>query len=172
MNQLLAQAPRTAPDRGIEIQPAPNVTISRPLPAGFATWLPAIMVLVCTPLLALFVTKFALIPPMKRAAAQSVAWTAKATEPSCYVRIPLNAPGFRSLALVSSESALKGTIERNKAKLQALADGDFKDTSVSDLDKPGALDAKRAQLLADFNHELGDLMIQDVYIAVLPPKKS
>jgi hypothetical protein len=183
MAQVLEQTTRTALDDGARTAQTPPLTISRPVPEGFRTWLPALFVLFCTPLLALVVTKYTLIPPMKRAAAQSELWAARAaagqgTDALCFVKIPLTASGgknahsgFKSLALITADPAFKDIIEQSKAKLTTLAASEFKDTTVSDLDKPGALEAKRAQLVTDFNRALGDSLIQEIYIAEWPRQK-
>jgi hypothetical protein len=183
MPEALAQITRTAPDCGSKSSPTPNLTVSRPVPHGLIVWLPALVVLICTPLLALVVTKFALIPPMKRAAAQSAAWSAEAsgiqgTTAPFIAKIPLNTSGnkgahtgFRSLMLVGADSDFNGIIDANMDKLAALAAGEFKDTTVSDLDKPEALNAKRAQLLADFNRALSRSVVEDVYISEWPARK-
>jgi len=183
MAEVLTQMTSTTPDYGIKTGPMPDVLITRPIPEGVRTWMPALVVLLGMPLMALVVTKYALIPPMKRAVvAQSAAWSAKTaaeegTGALFYARISLNTfgsdgahAGLRGLALLGADSAFKGKIDHNRAKLTALAAAELKDTTVSDLDMPGVLAAKRAQLLADFNRALGESVIQDVYIAEYPPR--
>ena len=124
---------------------------------------------------ALVVTKYALVPPLKRAVALSAnAAAAQDNGRLFYTRIQLAANtsaghnGFRSLAVIGADNSIKNKIDQNQAKLTSLAVSELRDTTVSDLDKPGALDAKRAQLREDFNRALGGPVVQDVYIAEYP----
>jgi hypothetical protein len=52
--------------------------------------------------------------------------------------------------------------------LANLAARDLRGKTMSDLDKPGELDALRAGLLADFNHALGKPVVKELYISVWP----
>ena len=92
-------------------------------------WLPAIVILLGMPVLALVTTKYALVPSMKRVFAQEA--VATQGNPVFLVKIPLNASGamgahsgFRSLGLVGADSTLKDKVDQNKAKLMNLAASD------------------------------------------------
>ena len=175
MAHALTETTRTAPHDGAENIQAPAVTKSRaPILAGFIAWLPALFILVGMPLLALATTRYVLLPTMKQVFAQEDAM-GQGTVPLFLAKIPLNASGakgahsgFRSLALVGADSSFKKKVDQNKARLMDLAASDLKGKTISDLDKPGALDAMRAQLMADFNHALGGRVVKEVYIAVWP----
>jgi hypothetical protein len=167
---------KTAPNGGAETVQAPAVTDSRaPMLAGIIAWLPALVILVGMPLLALATTKYVLLPTMKQVYAQEAA-AGQGAAPLFLAKIPLNASGardahsgFRSLALVGADSGFKEKVDHNKARLTALAASDLRGKTVSDLeDKPGALGVVRAQLLADFNRALGGPVVKEVYIAVWP----
>ncbi len=175
MAHALTQTTRTAPNGGAENALGPNVTYTRPSAlGGFLAWLPALVVLIGMPLLALATTKYVLLPTMKQIYAQEAAMD-QGSAPCFLARIPLTASGakgahsgFRSLALVGADSGFKGKVAQNKARLMDLAASDLKGKTMSDLDKPGELDALRAQLLADINHALGGPVVKEIYIAVWP----
>ncbi len=174
MEQALTERTRVAPNYGAETTHASAVTNPpSPLLAGLMAWLPAIVILLGMPVLALVTTKYALVPSMKRVFAQEA--VATQGNPVFLVKIPLNASGamgahsgFRSLGLVGADSTLKDKVDQNKAKLMNLAASDLSGKKVSDLDKPGELDAVRARLRADFNRALGGPVVQEVFIAVYP----
>lgn len=159
-------------------RPAQNdETIIRPVPEGFRTWLPALVILFGMPLMALLISKYAFVPPMKRAFANSATLSGKISTTDagglCYTRLPLSgsAPkggGFRSLALLGADDSFKTVIDQNEARLARIAARDLKGLTPADLDKPGALDAKRAELLADLNHALGSPVVQELYLAEWP----
>jgi len=126
------------------------------------------------PLLALVTTKYVLLPTMQQAFAQEAA-AGQSTAPLFLAKLPLNVSGakgahsgFKSLALVGADSSIKEKVDQNRARLMALAACDLRGKTISDLDKPGALDAMRAQLLADFNRALGGPVVKEIYIAVWP----
>jgi flagellar basal body-associated protein FliL len=175
MEHALTETTRTPPNGGAETVQAPAVTNSHaPILAGFLACLPALVILIGMPLLALATTKYVLLPTMKQVYAQEAA-AGQDAAPSFLVTIPLNASGakgahsgFRSLALVGADSGFKEKADRNKARLMDLAARDLRGKTISDLDKPGALDAMRAQLRVDFNHALGGPVVKEIYIAVWP----
>jgi len=175
MAHALTQTTRTPPHGGAETAPAPAAADScAPILGGFIAWLPALVILVGLPLLALAAAKYVLVPTMKQVFAQETAGS-QAAAPVFLARIPLILSGakgahsgFRSLALVGADSGFKEKVDQNKARLMALAASDLKGKTISDLDKPGAMDATRAQLLADFNRALGGPVVKEIYIAVWP----
>jgi flagellar basal body-associated protein FliL len=175
MAHALTETPGTAPHGGAETARAPAAKNSRaPILQGFIAWLPALVILVGMPLLALATTKYVLLPTMKQVYAQEAA-AGQTAAPLFLARIPLNASGatgahsgFRSLALVGADSGFKEKVDQNKARLMDLAASDLRGKTISDLDKPGVLDAMCAQLLADFNHALGGPVVKEIYIAVWP----
>jgi len=136
-------------------------------------WLPAFVVLLGMPLLALGTTKYVLLPAMKQVFAQGAAWNGESAAgrgaASLFLaKIPLNVSGFRSLALAGTDSGFKDKIDQNKARLMDLAAGDLRGKTIPDLDKPGELDALRARLLSDLNRALGGPVVKEIYITVWP----
>lgn len=155
-------------------------TIIRPVPEGFRTWLPALVILFGMPLMALFISKYALVQPMKHAFANSATLSGTLLTGDaarvCYAKLPLSvsAPkggGFRSIALLTAGDSFKTVIDKNAPRLISIAARDLKGLTPADLDKPGALDAKRAELLADLNHALGSPIVQELYLAEWPRHK-
>jgi hypothetical protein len=175
MENTLAQITRTAPNGGAETAQGPNVTASRAtFRQSLMAWLPALVILAGMPLLALTATRYVMLPSMKQVFAQQAAADHGAA-PLFLAKIPLDASdakgahaGFRSLALLGANSGFKKNVAQNKAKLADVATIDLIGKTISDLDKPGALGALRAQLLADFNRALGGPVVKEVYIAVWP----
>jgi hypothetical protein len=176
MIQTLAQTTRTAPDCGTETSPAPVSTASpSPIPEGFKAWLPALVVLIAMPLLALATTTYVLIPSMKQAFTPLAALSRQSaadggTSRPFLAKIPFNASGIRSLALVGSNVSFKNKVAQNKAKLTSLAAVALDGIKSTDLYNPAVLDATRARLRSDFNHALGGSPVQEVYISVWPEK--
>jgi len=164
-----------APPYGPETTPGQIVThTSGPILAGLLAWLPALVILIGMPVLALVTTKYALVPTMKHAFTQEAA-AAQGADTTFLARLPLNVSGvhgahagFRCLGLVGTDSTFKDKVDQNKAKLMQVAANDLRGKSVPDLDKAGVLDSLRAQLLTDLNHTLGGPVVKEVYIAVYP----
>jgi hypothetical protein len=175
MTHTLTQTTRTSPHGGTETVQAPTVTNSHAsILEGFMAWLPALAIFIGMPLLALATTKYVMLPTMKQIYAQETA-VSQCAAPVFLGKIPLDASGargahsgFRSLELVGTDISLKGKVDQNKARLTVLAASDLRGKTVSDLDKPGALDALRTQLVADCNQVLGGPVVKDICIAVWP----
>jgi flagellar basal body-associated protein FliL len=62
---------------------------------------------------------------------------------------------------------LKDKIEQNKDQLLDLATGTLCTKTISDLEKPGARNVIRAELLEVFNNALGGPLIKEIYITEL-----
>jgi len=167
MSQTLAQPTRTATGTTIISRPA--------VPEGFRAWLPALVILIGMPLLALATTKYVLIPSINQALSPSTISSAplvagQDTAKLFLAKIPFNVSGIKQIALVGADGAFKNKINQNKATLTSLARNDLNGITASDLYKPAVLESTRAKLLADFNHELGGPVVKDIYIGVWPEK--
>jgi hypothetical protein len=150
--------------------------VIRPVPEGFRTWLPAVFVLIGTPVIALMIFKFGLLTSMKANAVVPPVYAANArhdleTTPITFVRFALDDEAalahsdFKNLALVVDSEKTKEKVEKCKERILNIAAVDLADTTVSDVDTPGAIDAKRAQLVEDINNALGGPVIEDAYLA-------
>ncbi len=164
---------------------------------GFKAWLPLIITIVTMPALAFVMTRFVLLPKMVRAlgvasansaaaseAASTPASTTAATgEPgklvTTKVMVPMNkllvnvagTMGTRylmtSVTLVGNTPEFKDQIENNKDQLMDLATGALCSKTIADLEKPGARNVIRSELMTVLNNALGGPVIQEIYITEL-----
>jgi flagellar FliL protein len=169
-----------------EASPAPEAK-----PAGaLKPWLPLIITVVLMPALAFATTRFLLVPQMKKALSHTDAAPIEpagtntdagpgAIDGKPKVTVPLtkilvNVAGtmgtrylMTSVTLVGSDESLKTKIEQNKDQLLDLATGTLSTKTISDLEKPGARNVIRAELMAVFNNALGGPFIKEIYITEL-----
>jgi flagellar FliL protein len=68
-----------------------------------------------------------------------------------------------SFTLVGSHADFKTTIEENKDQLLDLANSAMASKTISDLEKPGARNQLRAELMSIFNNALGSGLVQEIY---------
>ncbi len=153
-------------------------------------WLPLIITVAVMPALAFAMTRFVLIPQMKQALSQPAAVSAAPSSTNAEsvpgimdgqpkVTVPLskilvNVAGtmgtrylMTSVTLVGTDENMKGKIDLNKDQLLDLANGTLSTKTISDLEKPGARNVIRAELLTVFNNALGGSFIKEIYITEL-----
>jgi hypothetical protein len=178
MAQAISNPTATMPGCGVETH-TPAVENSRKPAQSFIVWLPALFILIGMPILALITTKYCMLPWMKRVyteqGAANAGYVGSQDKGTVYfARLPFDSgvkgahTGITSVALVGRDNAFKDKVDQNKAKLTELTAVVLKGKTVSDLDKPGALDATRAKLLTAFNRALGEPVVQEVYISEGP----
>lgn len=159
-------------------------------PGGFKAWLPLIAAVVAMPLLAFATTRFVLLPKLQHslgavasASGSSDASVSSGSEPGkggkAKVMVPLtkllvNVAGtmgtrylMTSVTLVGNTQDFKTKIEDNKDQLMDLATGALSSKTISDLEKPGARNVIRAELMTVFNNALGGSVVQEIYITEL-----
>jgi flagellar FliL protein len=163
---------------------------------GLKPWLPLLIAVVTMPLLAFATTRFVLLPRMARAlgsanagsapeaaatsAAASASDSGKTGAPGVTkVTVPLNkllvnvagTMGTRylmtSVTLVGNTVDFKDKIENNKDQLMDLATGALSSKTIADLEKPGARNVIRSELMTVLNNALGGPVIQEIYITEL-----
>jgi flagellar FliL protein len=162
---------------------------------GFKQWLPLVVAVVAMPLLAFATTRFVLLPKLQHALALPAgASTSDAAESSASatadsgksgapgklkVTVPMskmlvNVAGtmgtrylMTSVTLVGNKPDFKDKIEENKDQLMDLATGALSSKTISDLEKPGARNVIRAELMTVFNNALGGSVVQEIYITEL-----
>jgi flagellar FliL protein len=176
-----ATAEATPAAEGAETPAAPK--------RGIHTWLPLIVTLVVMPLLAFATTKYVLVPQMRKGMALAVPAAAPSTgkqDPDAIspgatnrVLVPLskilvNVAGtagtrylMTSVTLVGSDVSFKSKVEENKDQLMDLATGTLCTKTITDLEKPGARNLIRAELMTVFNNALGGPIVQELYITEL-----
>lgn len=152
-------------------------------------WLPLIITVVVMPGLAYATTKFVLVPEMRKALslpapAAPEAASKKDSDPatpgtSDKVLVPLskilvNVAGtlgtrylMTSVTLVGADQNFKNKIDENKDQLLDLATGTLCTKTISDLEKPGARNVIRAELMTVFNNALGGPFVKEIYITEL-----
>jgi flagellar protein FliL len=69
-----------------------------------------------------------------------------------------------SLTLVGSSSDFRGKVERYDPQLRDLALGLLSTKTITDIEKPGARNLIRSELISGFNHILGGGAVQEIYI--------
>jgi flagellar FliL protein len=69
-----------------------------------------------------------------------------------------------SVTLVSNNADFKSTVDENKDQLMDLATGALSSKTISDLEKPGARNEIRAELMTVINNALGGPVVQEIYI--------
>ncbi|MGA2175611.1 MAG: flagellar basal body-associated FliL family protein [Verrucomicrobiota bacterium] len=72
-----------------------------------------------------------------------------------------------SVTLVGTDPNLKNAIDQNKDQLLDLATGTLCTKTIADLEKPGARNVIRAELMTIFNNALGGPVIKEIYITEL-----
>lgn len=172
-----------------EQAPAPKAS------GGFKQWLPLVVAVVAMPLLAFATTRFVLLPKLQHslalpagasatdAAESSASAGAEAGKPGAPGKLKVTVPmskmlvnvagtmGTRylmtSVTLVGNKADFKDKIEENKDQLMDLATGALSSKTISDLEKPGARNVIRAELMTVFNNALGGSVVQEIYITEL-----
>src|SRR5581483_9287200 len=160
-------------------------------PAGMKAWLPLIITIVAMPALALATTKFFLLPQMKTSLAQATGALPAPEAPAgeskdgvttpgegakAKVKVPLNkilvnvagTMGTRylmtTLVLVGTSDALRAKVDENRDEVMDLAASALSTKTSSDLEKPGARNVIRAELMTTFNNALGGPFVTEIYI--------
>jgi flagellar FliL protein len=172
-----------------EAKPEGGAAVAAPS-GGIKSWLPLIITVVCMPALAYATTKFVLVPQMKKSLAESSGVTAASDAPgdskvptstdgtgtNAKVKVPLskilvNVAGtmgtrylMTSITLVGTSETLRAKVDENKDQLMDLATSTLSTKTISDLEKPGARNVIRAELITIFNNALGGPWITEIYI--------
>ena len=68
-----------------------------------------------------------------------------------------------SFTLVGTANDFKATIEENKDQILDLANTAMASKTISDLEKPGARNQLRSELMAIINNTLGGSLVQEIY---------
>jgi flagellar FliL protein len=184
-----SEAAKETDGAGPDAAKAPDAKAS----GGFKAWLPLVITVVTMPALAYATTVFVLVPKMQRAlthgdtgaAPQSASKEGAATGAEgakapglgkIKIMVPLtkllvNVAGtmgtrylMTSVTLVGNTADFKTTVDDNKDQLMDLATGALSSKTISDLEKPGARNEIRAELMTVINNALGGPIVQEIYI--------
>ena len=152
---------------------------------GFKQWLPLVTAVAVMPVLAFATMKYVLIPQVQASLNAGTAPTAAAPTKSGgkpavgagdRITVPMNkilvnlsgSMGSRylltSVTLVGSRLDFEKYVEGRKAQLTDLAAGILSAKTMEDLEKPGARNIVRSELLAAFNTALGEGTVQELYL--------
>jgi flagellar FliL protein len=155
-------------------------TAARPS-GGMASWLPLILAVVLMPALAFGMTKFVIVPELQSSLgikpAEAASGKAKTSPDAKKVSVPFNkllvniagTMGSRYL-LVSvtvvgtGGEAFKTKITENDAELRDMAMSTLANKTLADLEKPGARNLIRTELINGFNNVLGDNAVEELFI--------
>jgi flagellar FliL protein len=176
-----AEAAKPAAEEKAEPAPAKSVS--------FKPWLPLVAAAVAMPALAYATTHFVLLPQLQRGLAQAGPGAAqeapaesgaktsgktgseKSKVTVSLSKILVNVAGtmgtrylMTSVTLVGNTPDFAGKINDDKDQLLDLATGVLGSKTIADLEKPGARNVIRAELLTVFNNALGGPVVQEIYI--------
>lgn len=148
---------------------------------GIKAWLPLILAVLLMPVLAFGMTKFLIVPQLQSSlgikSPEGGAGKAKGAVENKKVTVPFNkllvniagTMGSRYL-LVSvtvvgtGGEAFKAKMTENDAQLRDMAMGALANKTLADLEKPGARNLIRTELINGFNNVLGENSVQELYI--------
>lgn len=164
--------------------PAPaEEAAAAPASGGFKTWLPLLVTIVAMPVIAYGMTEFVLLPRLKKGlglgsgeAVSAKAKEAKAGAEDKRESVPMNkllvnvsgTMGARyllvSLAVAGSDPDFKAKLAAHDPQLRDFACGVLATKTIADLEKPGARNTIRTELISGFNNILGNSLVQEIYL--------
>ena len=179
-------------DSGKAPAEAASASAAAPSASGLMQWLPLIVNVALMPVLAYATTTYFLLPKLnnthgsategKSAAVAKAEGHGAAAEgggvpgKSKFAvpmsgKILVNIAGtmgtrylLAQVTLVSAQSTLKDLLEKNDAELRDVAAGVLATKTISDLEKPGARNLIRTELISVFNNVLGDGIVNELYL--------
>lgn len=151
---------------------------------GFKAWLPLIIVIVLMPALAFGTAQYVILPQLQKAlgiksGTDTGEAKAKAGKDGAEVKkdsvimnkLLVNVAGTMgaryllvSLTVVGSGADFKTKMADNDAQLRDAACSTLAAKTLADLEKPGARNLIRNELITDFNGVLGDSVVQEIYL--------
>ena len=168
-----------------EEKPKTEGAEAAPAPAGggIKSWLPLIITVVLMPVLAFGMTQFVILPQLQKSLGIKTAGT---TEPKAKTgkegaeakhesvimnKLLVNVAGTMgaryllvSLSVVGTGDDFKVKMQDRDAQLRDMACGTLSAKTLADLEKPGARNLIRNELITGFNNILGDSEVTDIYL--------
>jgi flagellar FliL protein len=165
-----------------------------PKGGGFKSFLPLIITVILMPAIAWAMTTFVLVPKLQKSLGAAPAPSEHATEGGgehenaatekehglksggsketvTMTKLLVNVSGtmgsrylLASLTISGGSSDFKAKVEKNEAKLRDMACTVLATKTINDLEKPGARNLVRSELLTGFNNILGANTVQEIYI--------
>jgi len=152
-------------------------------PGGIKGWLPLILAIVLMPALAFGMTKFVIVPQLQKSLGiKPVAETGSAKSKSKsgdgkkvsvpFNKLLVNVAGTMGQRYLLVSVTVVGTggdefkvkMTDNDAALHDMAMTTLRTKTLADLEKPGAVNLIRTELINGFNNVLGDSSVQEIYI--------
>jgi flagellar FliL protein len=148
---------------------------------GFKAFLPLIITIVAMPAIAYAMTSFVLLPKLQKslgitASAKEAGREGKSSENAHKESVLMNkllvnvagTLGGRyllvSISVVGSSSDFKDKMAEHDPQLRDMACGALATKTLADLEKPGARNLIRAELISGFNNILGNAGVQEIYL--------
>jgi len=156
--------------------------------AGWKAWLPLLLAVALLPLLAFGVTSFVLVPRMQKSlvAAGLALAPAKETKPeggaekggppskqmqnAALNKLLVNVAGTMGSRYLLTSVSMKGQgsdfanrVAQDDPQLRDMACGLLSTKTIVDLEKPGARNLLRGELLSGFNSILGNGAVEEIY---------
>ena len=159
--------------------------------AGFKAWAPLLITVVVMPALAYTMTSYVLLPKLQQSlgATASAGDTGASTEVAAHStekskpgpsvakqtamiqKIMVNVAGSMGTRYLMVSATIAGTrsgfttqVENHRPQLLDGAAGILSSKTIEDLEKPGARNVIRGELIAVFNGVLGDGFVEDLYL--------
>lgn len=147
---------------------------------GFKSFLPLIITLVAMPAIAYAMTTFVLLPKLQKSlgisapageAGHGSAGKSARKESVPMTKLLVNVAGTMgqryllvSLSIVGADTDFKEKLQEHDAQLKDMACGALATKTLADLEKPGARNLIRAELISGFNNILGSPAVQEIYL--------
>jgi flagellar FliL protein len=161
-----------------EAPPAPMA----PPSGGMKAWLPLIITIFLMPALAFGVAQYVILPQLQKGLGIKTASTSSASsdtkkdsasdkEQSVLMsKMLVNVAGTMgaryllvSISVVGNGSDFKDKMASHDAQLRDMACGSLATKTLADIEKPGARNLIRTELISGFNNILGDSVVTDIY---------
>jgi len=179
----MAEKPDSAPAKEKE-EAAPAAAAPASSSGGFKAWLPLIIVIVLMPALAYAMTTFVLLPRLQKGlgitptpVTKEATAKAKKDDPTAkretvvMNKLLVNVAGTMgaryllvSLSVAGSDSTFKDKMQEHDAALRDMAQGALATKTLADLEKPGARNMIRTELITGFNSILGGSLVEEIYL--------
>jgi len=167
-------------------KPAPAEAAAETTPkapgGGITNWIPLIAAVVLMPALAFGMTKFVIVPELQSSLGLKASTTEAGAKPKSgtdakkiqvqFNKLLVNIAGTMgsryllvSVTVVGTGGdAFKTKMQENDAELRDMAMSALANKTLADLEKPGARNLIRTELINGFNNVLGDNSVQEIYI--------
>jgi flagellar FliL protein len=153
---------------------------------GMKAWLPLVVTIMLMPALAFAVAQFVILPQLQKGLgikAETVSSSSGSSSGESHKEAPgakqqsvlmnkmlVNVSGTMgaryllvSISVEGSAADFKDKMAEHDAQLRDMACGALATKTLADLEKPGARNLIRTELITGFNNILGDSMVQDIY---------